>query len=93
MPVPSSGGIAVAEILNLIEAYEAKTGTSVSDLDNAHYLHWFSEASAMAFADRNRYVGDVPGVPVSQLVSDGFAAERACLLRPEQGADPADPVR
>ena len=30
MPVPSSGGIAVAEILNLIEAYEKKTGTSLS---------------------------------------------------------------
>ncbi|HEU5001041.1 MAG TPA: gamma-glutamyltransferase [Lapillicoccus sp.] len=84
MPVPSSGGIAVAEILNLIEAYEAKTGTSVSDLDNAHYLHWFSEASATAFADRNRYVGDVPSVgypdsvPVTELTSDAFAAERAC---------------
>jgi gamma-glutamyltranspeptidase/glutathione hydrolase len=82
MPVPSSGGIAVAEILNLIEAYEAKTGTSLKSLDNAHYLHWFSEASATAFADRNRYVGDVPGVPVDQLTSDAFAAERACLFDP-----------
>jgi gamma-glutamyltranspeptidase/glutathione hydrolase len=82
MPVPSSGGIAVAEILNLIEAYEARTGTSLSVLDNAHYLHWFSEASATAFADRNRWVGDVPNVPVSELVSDGFAAERACLFDP-----------
>ncbi len=80
MPVPSSGGIAVAEILNLVEAYEKKAGTSLSSLDNASYLHWFSEASAMAFADRNRYVGDVPGVPVKELTSDAFAAERACLF-------------
>jgi gamma-glutamyltranspeptidase/glutathione hydrolase len=80
MPVPSSGGIAVAEILNLIEAYEKKAGTSLSKLDDASYLHWFSEASAMAFADRNRHVGDVPGVPVKELTSDAFAAERACLF-------------
>jgi gamma-glutamyltranspeptidase/glutathione hydrolase len=84
MPVPSSGGIAVAEILNLIEAYEAKTGKRLSSLDKANYLHWFSEASATAFADRNRYVGDVAGVPVSELVSDAFAAERACLFSPTQ---------
>ena len=82
MPVPSSGGIAVAEILNLVEAYEAKTGTALKSLDNADYLHWFSEASATAFADRNRYLGDVPGVPVDQLTSDAFAAERACLFNP-----------
>ena len=54
MPVPSSGGIAVAETLNLIEAYEKKTGTMLASLDNANYLHWFSEATATAFADRNR---------------------------------------
>ena len=82
MPVPSSGGIAVAEILNLIEAYEARTGQTLAGLGNAKYLHWFSEASATAFADRNRYVGDVPIVPVTELISDGFAAERACLFDP-----------
>ncbi|MEO7235188.1 MAG: gamma-glutamyltransferase [Lapillicoccus sp.] len=82
MPVPSSGGIAVAEILNLVESYEAKTGTTLKSLDDAHYLHWFSEASATAFADRNRYVGDVPGVPVGELTSQAFADERACLFDP-----------
>ena len=80
MSTPSSGGIAVAETLNLIEAYEKKTGASLSSLDQASYLHWFSEATATAFADRNRYVGDVPNVPVGELTSDAFAAERACQL-------------
>ena len=82
MPVPSSGGIAVAEILNLMKAYEDRTGTKTSALSDVDYLHRFSEASATAFADRNRYVGDVPGVPVSELVSPAFAAERACLFDP-----------
>ena len=83
MPVPSSGGIAVAQTLNLVEAYEQRTGKSVSSLDTANYLHWFSEATATAFADRNRHVGDVDNVPVGELVSDPFAGERACLFDPD----------
>ncbi|GAA2466934.1 gamma-glutamyltransferase [Terrabacter carboxydivorans] len=82
MPVPSSGGIAVAEILNLIQAYEDRTGVKTSALSDVDYLHRFSEASATAFADRNRWVGDVPGVPVKELTDPGFAAERACLFDP-----------
>jgi len=84
MPVPSSGGVAVAEILNLMTAYQRRTGVPTSELSEADYLHRFSEASATAFADRNRYVGDVPGVPVRELISRGFAGERACLFDPER---------
>jgi len=82
MPVPSSGGIAVAEILNLMKAYEDRTGTKTGDLTDLDYFHRFSEASATAFADRNRYVGDVPGVPVGELIDPDYAAERACLFDP-----------
>ncbi|MGL5850589.1 MAG: gamma-glutamyltransferase [Phycicoccus sp.] len=82
MPVPSSGGIAVAETLNLVEAYDERTGTSTADVDQVQYLHRFSEASATAFADRNRWVGDVPGVPTAELVSQEFADERACPFDP-----------
>jgi gamma-glutamyltranspeptidase/glutathione hydrolase len=80
MGVPSSGGIAVGEILNLLEAYDQRTGRDLSEVSNAEYLHRFSEASATAFADRNRYVGDVPNVPTAELLSQGFATERACLF-------------
>ncbi|MDN5789825.1 MAG: gamma-glutamyltransferase family protein, partial [Micrococcales bacterium] len=82
MPVPSSGGIAIAEILNLMKAYENKTGVATSKLNDVDYLHRFSEASATAFADRNRYVGDVKGVPVKELTSPKFAKERACGFSP-----------
>jgi gamma-glutamyltranspeptidase/glutathione hydrolase len=82
MPVPSSGGIAVAEILNLLEAYDRRTGQPLSEVSNAQYLHRFSEAAATAFADRNRYIGDVDGVPTRELVSQGFADERSCLFDP-----------
>ncbi|MCM3555105.1 gamma-glutamyltransferase [Janibacter melonis] len=84
MDVPSSGGIAVGQILLLMRAYEERTGRRVRDLPEADYYHWFSEASATAFADRNRYVGDVPGVPVDELLSAGYARERALLFDPQR---------
>lgn len=82
MPVPSSGGIAVAETLNLLQAYERRTGVPIAKATPAQYLHAFAEATSTAFADRNRWVGDVPGVPLTQLLSTGFAAERACGFDP-----------
>lgn len=80
MPVPSSGGIAVAEALNLLEAYDRQSGTALSAVPQEQYLHRLGEASATAFADRNRYVGDVAGVPAKELTSQSFADERACEL-------------
>ncbi|MET7461125.1 gamma-glutamyltransferase family protein [Nonomuraea sp. NPDC005501] len=68
MAPPSSGGSTVGEALNVVDALP-DTG-----------LHEYLEASRLAFADRNKYVGDIPGVPLKQLLSDGFAKERACLV-------------
>ncbi len=88
MPVPSSGGIAVGEALNLLEAYDRKTETPLSATSQGQYLHRIGEASATAFADRNRYVGSVPGVPTGELLSQRFANERACLLFDPAKAQP-----
>jgi gamma-glutamyltranspeptidase/glutathione hydrolase len=88
MPVPSSGGIAVGEALNLLEAYDRKTGTPLSATSQVQYLHRLGEASATAFADRNRHVGSVPGVPARELLSQRFANERACLLFDPAKAQP-----
>ncbi|MFI7583871.1 gamma-glutamyltransferase [Kocuria sp. M1N1S27] len=82
MGLPSSGGITVAETLNLLEAYDERTGTGLSEVSETQYLHRFAEATATAFADRNRWIGDVEGVPVEQLTSQEFADERACLFDP-----------
>lgn len=78
MPVPSSGGITVGEALNLLEAYDRLTGTPLADVDDVQYLHRLAEASATAFADRNRHVGDVSGVPTAHLLSQPYADARAC---------------
>ena len=80
MPVPSSGGITVGESLNLLESYDKQTGTKLSKVPNTQYLHRFAEATATAFADRNRWIGSVPNVPATELLSQGFADERGCQL-------------
>ena len=88
MPPSSSGGIATGEALNVLEAYDRITGSSLASVDAVQYLHRFSEASATAFADRNRWVGSVPGVPVGTLLSQGYADARACALFDPAAAHP-----
>ncbi|TDC99728.1 gamma-glutamyltransferase [Nonomuraea deserti] len=79
MAPPSSGGSTVGEALNILEALP-EVG-----------LHEYLEASRLAFADRGAYVGDIPGVPLDQLLSDGFAKERACQIGDTAMAHPAAP--
>lgn len=78
MAPSSSGGTTVGEALNILERYPLGTvGTTAA-------LHHYLEASALAFADRGKYLGDPAyvDVPVADLLSDTFAAERACAINP-----------
>jgi gamma-glutamyltranspeptidase / glutathione hydrolase len=92
MPPPSSGGIAVGEILNILEQEGDLTALSPVEVE-----HRFIEASSLAFADRNAYVADdrFVDVPQTGLLSDAFAADRWALIDPDQAADkpvpPGDP--
>lgn len=77
MPTPSSGGTAVGEALNILEQFDLRSMTATQAMH--HYL----EASALSFADRNRYVGDHTQRSVlRELLSDAYAKERACLIDP-----------
>ncbi|BBH63740.1 gamma-glutamyltranspeptidase [Actinoplanes sp. OR16] len=77
MNTPSSGGIAVSEALNIIEKGLPASATTIDK------LHYYLEASALSFADRNRYVGaDTPRQTVQKLISDRWAAQRACRIDP-----------
>ncbi|MEQ4204835.1 gamma-glutamyltransferase [Actinopolymorpha sp. B9G3] len=79
MGPPSSGGSTVGEALNILESQD------LSADDRTAALHAYVEASALAFADRNRYVGDADqvDVPLDELLSQGFAEERACQIDPD----------
>jgi len=82
MGPPSSGGSTVGEALNILETVD------LGAMAPADALHYYLEASALAFADRNAYVGDPDfiDVPLDELLSDDFAAERACQIDPTQAA-------
>jgi len=88
MAPSSSGGITVGESLNILNTFDLK------DMDRVQALHHYLEASRLAFADRNRYIGDsrYVSVPLQQLLSPQFAASRACLIDPAKaGTSPAAP--
>jgi gamma-glutamyltranspeptidase/glutathione hydrolase len=87
MGPPSSGGSTVGESLNILEGFDL-AGTS-----RTQALHRYLEASALAFADRNRYLGDSDfvEVPLEGLLSDSFAAERRALIGPTAAEKPVPP--
>ena len=66
----SSGGSTVGEALNILERFK------LSGKSDAEALHLYLEASALAFADRGKYLGDPAyvDVPLRTLLSDRFAA-------------------
>ena len=86
MAPPSSGGSTVGEALNVLEGFDLRS------LPRTDALHRYLEASALAFADRNRYVGDpaYTKVPLAELLSDAYAADRRACLDPARAA--AKPV-
>jgi gamma-glutamyltranspeptidase/glutathione hydrolase len=95
MPPPSSGGIAMIEMLHMLEHYDiAATGWQ-----SAKYLHLLTEVMRRAFADRAKFLGDPDFVkmPVSALTSAGFAEERRKTIDLEHASKypdigPGDPA-
>ncbi|MFD2091139.1 gamma-glutamyltransferase [Blastococcus deserti] len=83
MAPPSSGGSTVGEALNILERF------GLESMPDVPGLHSYLEASALAFADRNAYVGDPAyvQVPLAELLSEEYAAERACALDPATAQD------
>jgi gamma-glutamyltranspeptidase / glutathione hydrolase len=78
MGPPSSGGVAVLQILGLLE----RTRFARAPPQSAEALHFFAEAGKLAYADRARYLGD-PGfvnVPVNRLLSSSHLDNRAKLI-------------
>ncbi len=75
MPPPSSGGIALIEMLNMLEPYDLKA----MGWHSSQYVHTLVEVMRRAFADRASYLGDADfvKVPVRGLTSRAYAAMRA----------------
>ncbi|ABW30987.1 gamma-glutamyltransferase [Acaryochloris marina] len=90
MPPPSSGGVHLNQILNLLTLglpFPAKS-------DHPDYVHALVEAMKIAYADRAEYLGDADfvEVPVQELISPQYAQRRFQEIDPNQ-ARPADQVK
>lgn len=84
MPLPSSGGVTVIEALNILEAFPV----GAMGREDAEFIHLFSEAQKLAFADRNRYLGDADftDIPLRDLLSKEWASSRGEAIRPGEVA-------
>lgn len=84
MPPPSSGGIAMVEMLNILERYDLKAmGPSSSQ-----HTHYLIEAMRRAFADRAQFLGDPDfvKVPVAGLTSRKYADQVATTIDPNHAS-------
>lgn len=80
MGPPSSGGVAVLQILGLLEAHDLAAMAPLSP----GFAHLFAEAGKLAYADRARWLGDpdVVAVPVAGLLAPDYLRARARLIDP-----------
>jgi gamma-glutamyltranspeptidase/glutathione hydrolase len=85
MGPPSSGAPAVAETLKLVEPFDLGKGREAAL--NARAVHLIAEAQKLAYADRNKYIGDPDFVAVpGGLLDDAYLAQRRTLINPDAAA-------
>lgn len=89
MPPPTSGGVAVLQILGLLETFE------LAELEpgSAEALHLLAEASRLAFADRGAYLADSDfvDVPLGRLLDPTYLRQRAALIHRDSRMERAEP--
>mgnify|MGYP003742233293 CR=1 FL=1 len=90
MPPPSSGGIHIIQILNILEGYPLKDYGQ----NSAQTIHLMAEAMQLAYADRAEYLGDSDfiDVPASGLTSQAYADKLRTLIDPNK-ATPASTIK
>ena len=88
MPPPSSGGVHVIQMLNILEGYDLKKFGQ----DSADTIHRLVEAMRRAYADRAKFLGDPDfvQVPVAGLTNKAYAAELRKSINLEHATKSAD---
>ena len=83
-PPPSSGGLHVAQILNILDTFDLKK----MGLNSADFIHVVTEAMKLAFADRAHWLGDPDFAPVPRgLVSKVYATNLAAKIRLDRASE------
>ncbi len=86
-PPPSSGGVAVAQWIGMLEAYDATHDLPAQN--STEYIHVMSEIGKRVFADRAEYMGDPDfvSVPVVALTDANYITQRAAGIQPTSISD------
>ncbi|HZT75673.1 MAG TPA: gamma-glutamyltransferase [Vicinamibacterales bacterium] len=88
MPPPSSGGVGLVEMLNVLEGYDLKALGFYS----AAEIHLIAETMKRSYADRAHYLGDpdfVKTMPLERLMSKDYAADLRKTIDPNRAAKPS----
>jgi gamma-glutamyltranspeptidase/glutathione hydrolase len=87
-PPPGSGGVAICEMLNILEGYPLRE----LGWGSAQALHYEIEAMRHAFADRSSFIGDPDFIsnPVRQLIDKGYAAKIRDAIKPDKAGVSSD---
>jgi len=90
MPPPSSGGIAILQMLGLLEPFDLAKDKP----NDLRAVHLIAEASRLAFADREKYVDDPAfnPVPTKDLVAPAYIAQRRKLIAEDRSMGAQGPV-
>lgn len=82
MAPPSSGGIAVIQILAQLQRFELANYQP----NDVEAMHLYTQSARLAFADRNRYVADADfvSVPTAGLLAPSYLAKRSLLIHPDK---------
>jgi gamma-glutamyltranspeptidase/glutathione hydrolase len=88
MPPPSSGGVILIEMLNILEGYDLKP----MDAASADRYHFMAEAMRRAYADRAEYLGDADfaNVPVNGLIDKEYARKLRATIKPNHASTSAE---
>ena len=89
VPPPTQGHV-MLQALKILEGYDL----GAMGHNSAEYIHHVAEALKLAFADREAFVGDprfLKDIPIDEMLSDGYAARRRALIRPDRAFDPMPP--
>lgn len=77
MPLPSSGGITLLQILGILENFELNKLKP----NSTPAIHLITEATRLAYADRNQYIADAKNVPITQMLDKKYLKSRSDLIQ------------
>ncbi|MEE9272488.1 MAG: gamma-glutamyltransferase [Robiginitomaculum sp.] len=88
MPPPSSGGVHVVQMLNILEGYDLRA----MEHNSAEYLHVLIESMRRAYADRSKYLGDPDyfEVPIKELTDKAYADRLRRSIDPNKASKSTD---